>query len=198
MERRRRSLCASVLLLLSTALPRALVDPSETVANVTLIRSCGSGGPSLASGDRFGGSVTALGDIDGDGAPDFAVGAPGSSGGRGAVYVLRLAPGGTCASYTEVSGSPGNGPSELQESDEFGKDVAGAGDLNGDGVPDMLTNLHSPPSHSLAVRRDVHGGGTVEILVGAPYADGPTRDKGAVYLLRLFPDASHVASPDHL
>ncbi|MCH7688931.1 MAG: FG-GAP repeat protein, partial [Planctomycetes bacterium] len=34
-------------------------------------------GPSLANGDFFGGSVSSLGDLDGDGVTDLAVGAPG-------------------------------------------------------------------------------------------------------------------------
>ncbi|MEW6582521.1 MAG: integrin alpha, partial [Actinomycetota bacterium] len=41
-----------------------------------------------AAGDRVGHAVAGVGDVDGDGAPDAAVGAPGRGGDRGAVYVL--------------------------------------------------------------------------------------------------------------
>ncbi|GAG16614.1 unnamed protein product, partial [marine sediment metagenome] len=51
------------------------------------------GGPALVDGDRFGGSVAWLGDVDGDGVGDVAVGAYNDDTGgynRGAVYVLFL------------------------------------------------------------------------------------------------------------
>lgn len=83
-----------------------------------------------SSGDRFGHSVASLGDLDGDGVDDLVVGAPGYDqfllGDRGAVYVFS---GGTGAQLWKfVGGSGGN---------RFGSAVAGAGDVDGDGTPDV-------------------------------------------------------------
>ena len=56
------------------------------------------GGPTLTGGDQFGSSVSYLGDLNGDGAPDLAVGAPGDDTGgnrRGALYTIFLTGSGT-------------------------------------------------------------------------------------------------------
>ena len=46
----------------------------------------------LSIGDRFGVSVTSLGDLDGDGVADLAVGAHRDNNNRGAVWILFLNP----------------------------------------------------------------------------------------------------------
>ena len=65
------------------------VKRSKKIANAT------GGGPTLANDDRFGSGVAALGDLDGDGIIDLAVGAEtdnaGGGSSRGAVHVLFLA-----------------------------------------------------------------------------------------------------------
>ncbi len=43
----------------------------------------------ISKGARFGGALGRLGDIDGDGFQEFAVGAPFENEGKGAVYVYR-------------------------------------------------------------------------------------------------------------
>lgn len=50
------------------------------------------------SGAELGSSVAGLGDVDGDGFDDVAVGAPGHDGGKGRVYVFRGGPNGVAAS----------------------------------------------------------------------------------------------------
>jgi hypothetical protein len=64
------------------------------------------GGPTLANGDYFGSSVASIGDLDGDGVTDIAVGAKRDvTGGedRGAVYVLFLNTNGTVKSLQKIA-----------------------------------------------------------------------------------------------
>ena len=78
-------------------------------------------------------SVSAAGDINGDGFADLLVGAPGTDGGRGAVLVV-LGPVEDEASLGDV------GYAELGEgaADGAGAAVAGPGDVDGDGLDDIL------------------------------------------------------------
>jgi len=84
-----------------------------------------------AGGERFGYSVAAAGDVDGDGKSDIIMGAPGFAPGgllnAGAVYVY--------------SGATGDFLYQLngQEAyDNFGFSVAGIGDVDGDGKSDVI------------------------------------------------------------
>lgn len=117
-----------------------------------------------AKGDQFGSAVAAVGDVDNDGTPDFAIGAPKADEldpvtgkvlvkDRGAVTVYS---GATRAALYTVSGEAAG--------DNFGAAISGAGDLDGDSRADLL--------------------------VGAPLRDGtdpltlkPLKDSGAAYLL---------------
>ena len=62
------------------------------------------GGPTLANGDYFGHSLASLGDLNGDGITDLAVGASKDNTGgalNGAVYVLFMNTNGTVKSHAE-------------------------------------------------------------------------------------------------
>ena len=94
----------------------------------------------LHDGDFFGSSVTSLGDLDGDGVGDLAVGAIRDDDGginRGAVWVLFLDTDGRVKSHQKISNTEGGFTGVLNDGDAFGHSLASLGDLDGDGVVDL-------------------------------------------------------------
>ena len=69
-----------------------------------------------------------MGDVDGDGVTDIAVGAPGDDdggSGRGAVYVLLLTAAGTVKSHQKISDTEGSFTATMANGDAFGSAIAG-------------------------------------------------------------------------
>ena len=94
----------------------------------------------LDNGDRFGSAMSLLGDLDGDGVGELAVGASfDDDGGRslGAVWVLFLSHEGAVKSHQKISATDGGFERKLQNSFQFGSAIASLGDLDGDGFGDL-------------------------------------------------------------
>ena len=90
-----------------------LLNANGTVKSSVKIASGTNGGPTLASGDYFGRCVASLGDLDGDGVTDLAVGAYGDDTGgynRGAVHLLLLNANGTVKSSVKIASGTNGGP----------------------------------------------------------------------------------------
>ncbi len=148
-----------------------------------------------ADGSHFGNSVAGLGDVNGDGFPDVAVGAyqtrvtaacgggTATLPGVGRVYVFFGGPRDRMDAIPDVvltgetRQDAGDPASPCRDGDEFGFQIAGAGDVNGDGYDDLAVGARgfdasvSPPSGLNTGRAYVFFGGPWLIGLGAERAD---------------------------
>jgi hypothetical protein len=141
-------------------------------------------GPVLSDNDYFGSAIANLGDLNGDGVQDLAIGAQGDDDGgtdRGAIHLLFMNTDGSVDSTVEINDSTANGP-VLANSDSFGYSAVSLGDLDGDGVQDLAVGAAGDDGaggdqgvvHILFMNTDGSVDSTVEINISTP--NGPTND----------------------
>jgi hypothetical protein len=119
----------------------------------------------LNDGDHVGNAAGGIGDLDGNGIDDLAVGADQSDIGgtdRGAVWILFLNSDGKVDSQQRIADGSGGFKGDLNDGDQFGSAVADSGDLDGDGIDDLA--------------------------VGANQSDDGGPDRGAVWILFMDQD----------
>ena len=190
-------------------LPKASDFANPFVEPVKIIREWAGEG----SNDQFGWIARSIGDVDHDGVPDFVTSAPtknlgGQNAGRVYVYSTRTGkliwsvdgkPGDQLGIGIEAAGdvnrdgipdvvasAPGAGKAYIYSgkdgrvlvtmtaedaADKFGRHVAGAGDVNGDGYADVII-----------VAGDVDGDGRPDLIVGAWQFSGEANSGGRTYL----------------
>jgi hypothetical protein len=125
----------------------------------------------LEDEDHFGTALTEIGDLDGDGVTDLAVGVSGDNDGgndRGAVWILFMNRDGTVASKKRIAQNRAAFDGELSDNDQFGNALANLGDINSDGTNDLA--------------------------VGAKQDDDGGSSRGAVWILFLETDGVVVSS----
>ncbi len=118
--------------------------------------------------DEFGYSLAAVGDVNHDGRPDWAVGAPARGTTRpGRIYVFYGAATPPTSPALTINGATAN--------DQFGFSVAAAGDFDGDGIDDLVVG---------APYADVNGtdNGAAYVIYGA--VGGPSTNLADATVLR--------------
>jgi hypothetical protein len=127
-----------------------------------------------AGGDEVGRSVSGAGDVNGDGVPDVIVGAPGADpngAGSGRAYVVFGKADTDAVALSDVAQGLGGFALDGEvEGDHSGSSVGGAGDVNGDGLAD--------------------------VVVGAPGADPNGANSGRAYVVFGKADAGRVSLAD--
>jgi len=138
------------------------VEINETTANV----------PALENQDFSGYSVANIGDLDGDGVNDLAVGIPGAGHlDPGEVRIMFMNADGSVKSTVEIDKDTANGPS-FGAGDYFGSAIANIGDLNDDGVNDIavgaeMGDLDRGEVHIMFMNTDGSIDSSVEISASA-------------------------------
>jgi len=117
-----------------------LVEGIVVDREVKISGTTGGFNGTLDVADAFGSALSSIGDVNGDGVDDLAVGVSfdddeGPS--RGAVYVVFMSPTGLALGDRKISSFTGGFGGDLDDFDLFGSSVAGLGDLDGDGIPDL-------------------------------------------------------------
>jgi hypothetical protein len=153
---------------------------SATFDLATLDGSNGFRLEGLDNGDASGASVAGAGDVNGDGIEDIIVGAPGGDpdreGGAGESYVVFGTSAGFAAAIDLGTLDGGNGfrLDGVARDDESGTSVAAAGDINGDGIDDLIVG---------ARRADADGGtdaGASYVVFGTDEGFAPRFDLSAL------------------
>jgi hypothetical protein len=104
-------------------------------------------------------SLAGVGDINQDGKEDYLFGVPAANPtGSGAVYLVSGADG------TEIRVFSGE-----QSDEQFGRSVANAGDVNGDGINDFLISSYKGNSLTLCVSCFSGGDGNLLYIISSPY-----------------------------
>lgn len=153
---------------------------NEFVSPVQLSKLDGTNGfiiDGVAANDFSGSSVSSAGDINGDGNDDFIIGAPGS--------IVSLFPGHSYVVFGRATGFSSllqlatldgrNGFSINGEStnDRLGASVHGAGDINGDGIDDVLIGApRADPNGSDSGRSYVIFGRNTELVFADSFENG--------------------------
>ncbi|KGF71440.1 hypothetical protein DO97_19670, partial [Neosynechococcus sphagnicola sy1] len=121
---------------------------SSTLNLSTLNGSNGFAINGIHSLDRSGTSVSSAGDVNGDGIDDLIIGADGAdtngNAGSGQSYVVFGTTSGfsSTLNLSSLNGANGFAINGINAGDESGQSVSSAGDVNGDGIDDLIIGAH--------------------------------------------------------
>lgn len=132
----------------------ALVLPFQAEGFIKIENGLGGLVADLDAGDRFARDHDAIGDVNGDGVVDFVIGARSDDDGAedaGAVYILFMNSDGSVLSNQKISMLEGGFNETLNARNFFGYGVAGIGDYDNDGTPDIAVSSPVAPNNSLYI-----------------------------------------------
>lgn len=179
-------------------MPRTPIVPSLAAA-LALTALCGSAPAqvvTLSSGNEvtsgfFGGAISGVPDVNGDGRGDIVVGAPNEPfngiSGAGRVYILT----GTTGGVLRAIGSP-----NPRFGGNFGICVAGTPDIDGDGRGDVIVGASSEGDAPIAMGRAYIFSGATGALIAE--LSSPNAQTGGTFgnSVAWLPDASGDGVPD--
>ena len=173
----------------------------------------------LSSGGRFGRDHDLIGDVNKDGVLDVIVGARSDDDGAtdaGAAYVLFMNTDGTVQSHQKISMQEGGFDETLNAGNFFGYGVAGIGDYDDDGIPDVAISAPVSPNNSLYIIHlnidgtvkdfvknentvaqglsaigDLNNDGRIDLVACTPKANAGGSERGAIKIL-FFDDSSQI------
>ena len=135
----------------------------------------------VAAGDNSGRSVSGAGDVNGDGLDDILIGAFQADSANGASYVVFGKADGAIVELSEVADTDNNDGFVLNGATAGGQSgiaVSGAGDVNGDGLDDIIIGadrVNSSSGASYVVFGKTNGG-----IVELSTIEGPNNNDGFV------------------
>jgi hypothetical protein len=151
-------------------------------------------------GDGFGRAVAGIGDLDGDGVIDLAVGAPfddDSGPDAGAVYILHMLSDGSIKEVRKIVDGTGGVDLSLSGGEEFGFALAPCRDYNLDGVDDLLVGV--PGARRVHVLYLQPSGPAIsgETTIAAQVMDDSTLRYGAAVVQLIAPNTQNGGWGDH-
>ncbi len=132
----------------------------------------------IGENNRSGFSVSGAGDVNGDGVDDVIVGAFSANGGAGETYVVFGSNAGFDAALNlaTLDGNNGFRLGGVDANDFSGRSVSGAGDVNGDGVEDIIVGAFSANGSTgesyVVYGRDTASDGAFERVIELSSLDG--------------------------
>ncbi len=155
------------------------------VTPVSLASVLGGSGAGFAmlgqAGDHVGMSVAGLPDLDDDGMPEVLVGSETAAGGAGRAYVVHGHAGASTVSLTAVMNEVGGyGLEGLGPGVALGRSGAGIGDLDGDGLPELMVAAPGPALAGDAAVHVLEGSNASSMVLGTPMPDQGTTIGGVL------------------